>query len=467
METRREHDSLGEKDVPASAYYGIQTLRAMENFNAGGLPARPAFLEATVRIKKAAAIVHAELGLMAPEMSKAIVTACEEVLAGQWRDQFVVDIFQAGAGTSHNMNVNEVLANRAAELLGGKKGDYSLVHPNDHVNRSQSTNDVVPTAIRLAALTLHKELDGTLQRLSESFRGKSAEFSAVVKSGRTHLQDATPVTLGQEFSGYENCVAKHRDKIFEAADDLRFLGIGGSAVGTGLNTHPDYASRMVFHLSQITGFELEESANLFEAMQSLAPFSALSGALRNLALDMVRIANDFRLLSSGPMTGMAELRLPAVQPGSSIMPGKVNPVMAEMLDMACFQVIGNDTAVSYAVQAGQLELNVMMPLVAFDLCWTLEFFSKALDSFRARCVDGLKADELRCQSYAQRSLALVTALNPHIGYEKAALVAKEVLNSGRSVSDVVLEKGWLSEADLKRIMDLKGMTKPGLTDRSA
>ena len=460
--TRTERDSIGERQVPAEAYYGIQTLRAIENFPISGLCPKPAYVEATVQIKRAAAIVNSRLGLLAVSKANAIVQACDEILGGKLREWFVVDVYQAGAGTSHNMNANEVIANRATEILGGAKGEYSRVHPNDDVNMAQSTNDVCPTAIRIAGVVHSERLLGSLRGFESAFAGKAAEFDAVIKSGRTHLQDAVPVRLGQEFGAYAHNIARHRGSIERAADASRELGIGGTAAGTGLNAHPSYRPLMVHELSLAlrTGFRMAE--DYFEAMQSLRPFVELSAAVRNLAQDLVRIANDLRLLSSGPKTGLAEIVLPPVQPGSSIMPGKVNPVMAEMLDMVCFQAIGCDTTVLLAAQAGQLELNVMMPVVAYNLLHPLEILSNAVEAFVRLCVTGITANAGRCKAFAEGSMSIVTVLNPHIGYAGAAEIAKEYLASGKSIREIVLDKGLMSAEKLDEIFDLRAMTEPGI-----
>jgi aspartate ammonia-lyase len=449
---RTETDSLGELQVPQDAYFGIQTQRAVENFPISGWKPCPIFVWATVAIKKAAALSNREAGVLDKNIGQAIVKAADEVLAGKHLDQFVVDVYQAGAGTSHNMNANEVLANRAAEILKQPKGQYKTVHPNDHVNMGQSTNDVIPTAMRIAALkhlqTFFPELDG----LAQAFDKKAKEFHKVIKSGRTHLQDAVPVTLGQEFSGYAQAMHHASERIDESAEGLAHLGIGGSAAGTGLNTAPGYRNNMVKHLRAITGFELEGADNLFYAMQSMAPFASVSGELRNLALELIRIANDMRLLSSGPRTGFDEVRLPAVQPGSSIMPGKVNPVMAEMLDMVGFQVVGNDHTIAMATQAGQLELNVMMPLIAFNLLNSIRILKNAMKAFRERCIEGLAANVERCRDYAENTLGIATALNPSIGYRAAAEVVKESVKTGKKVRQIIEEKKLVSKDELNKIL---------------
>ncbi len=459
---RIERDSLGEKEIPSSAYYGIQTHRAVENFPISGLRAGFPLIQATAYIKKAAAMTNTELGLLPREIGRAIMKASDEIIEGNLADQFVVDIFQAGAGTSHNMNLNEVIANRAIEILGGNRGDYSVCHPNDHVNRSQSTNDVYPTAIRIATLLIVGELLTSVRELAGTFAGKGKEFEEIIKSGRTHLQDATPITLGQEFGAYAACLENHARHIAGAADPLRELGIGGTAVGTGLNSHPRYRELVVDHLCSVTGLDLVPSPNPFESMQSMRPIVHFSSSLRDLSIDLGRIANDIRLLSSGPLTGLGEISLPALQPGSSIMPGKVNPVMAEMLNMVCYEVIGNDLTISQASLAGQLELNVMMPVISHNLLFSMEILTNAIRQFSERCVRGIEADRAKCLSYVEKSLALVTALSPHIGYLKAAELAEKVLATGKSLREVVLESGILDAKSIEEILDIKAMTKPGI-----
>jgi aspartate ammonia-lyase len=465
--TRVERDTLGEMQVPADAYYGPQTARAVENFPISGLRLPREMVEAMAAIKWAAAETHASLGLLDRRVAEAIVSAAREVRDGKLADQFVVDVFQAGAGTSFHMNVNEVVANRAIEILGGTRGEYALVHPNDHVNMGQSTNDVIPTAMRLAALPLVTALADEVARLSDALAAKAREFDGIVKSGRTHLQDAVPIRLGQEFGGYAHALARSAQGLRDAAEWLRELGIGGSAAGTGLNTHPAYRAQMVERLSAITGESLRPSPDLFEAMQSMQPFAVASAAMRNTALEVIRIANDLRLLSSGPRTGLAEIRLPAVQPGSSIMPGKVNPVMAECTNMVCFHVLGNDAAVSCAVQAGQLELNVMMPIIAHNLLGGLAVFATTLRLLRERCVAGITADAERCRMYAESTIGLATILNPVVGYEAAAKVAKDAMASGRSMVEAARATGVLSADEAARVFDPATMTEPGILDRSA
>ncbi len=459
IQTRTEKDSLGEREIPIGVYYGIQTARAVENFPISGWKPFSAFVTATVQIKKAAARANSALGELDARIAAAIETAADEALEGKFQDQFVVDPFQAGAGTSHNMNANEVLANRAIELLGGEKGDYSIVNPNDHVNMAQSTNDVIPTAMRLAALDLATKLMPVLERLKASFREKATEFDLIVKSGRTHLQDAVPVRLGQEFGAYATAIDKNISRITQATDEMREIGLGGTAAGTGLNAAPGYRKRVVFELNQITGYDLRATRDYFEAMQSMSPFVNLSGALRTLATDVMRIANDLRLLSSGPNTGLAEINLPAVQPGSSIMPGKVNPVMAEMTNMVCFQVIGNDAVITTAAQAGQLELNVMMPVIAFDLLMSLTILTNALKALTERCIDDITANEERCRWYVEHSVSLVTALNPKIGYARAAEIAKRAIAKGKTIRETIIDEGLLSPEEMAEVMDTYAMTE--------
>jgi fumarate hydratase class II len=460
--TRIERDPLGELPVPADALYGVQTERARQNFPISGLAPQPVFVDAVVWIKKAAALTHRETGRLDATLADAIVRAADEVLGGQHRDQFVVDPYQAGAGTSHNMNANEVLANRANELLGGKRGSYTPVHPNDHVNMAQSTNDVIPTAIRLGALALVQGLLPVLDRLSQALTAKGAAFDEVLKSGRTHLQDATPIRLGQEFAAYGHTVQRNRERIARAAEDLRDLGIGGTAVGTGLNAEAAYPGLMVKHLRAMTGLDLREGADRVQLMQSMGDATALSGALRTYAVDLGKIASDIRLLASGPRTGLAEIRLPAVQPGSSIMPGKVNPSIAEMVNMVCFQAIGNDVTIAAAAEAGQLELNVMMPLIAQNLFLTIAILTSSSRVLTERCVDGITADQAMCAYWLDRSPALVTALAPKIGYAEAARLAKEAVERNLSVRALLLEKGVLKGKELDAVLDLRAMTDIGV-----
>jgi fumarate hydratase class II len=473
---RVERDSLGEIQVPQDALYGAQTRRALENFPISGLRPWRAFIGSIARIKRAAAEVNGALGLLDSPRALAIAQAAQEVVDGKWDGEFVVDPFQAGAGTSHNMNANEVIANRATQILGGGLGEYR-VHPNDHVNMAQSTNDTIPTAIRLGCLGRLGELLRAVDGLALALGEKAVEFDDVVKSGRTHLQDAVPVRLGQEFGAYARAVERDRERIARAAVGVRRLGIGGTAAGTGLNAHPEYASRMVRRLSELSGLELELSENLFESMQSMADLVDFSASLRTLALTLIRIANDIRLLASGPSTGLDEIRLPAVQPGSSIMPGKVNPVMAEMLDMAMFHVVGCDTAVALAAQAGQLELNVMMPVIAHNLFESMQVTIGALQAFTERAVRGITPNRRKAEGWLARNAIVVTALNPLIGYSAGAALVKEALQREVSLRDLAVEKaarGELKHRDGSRAVradeveaalgDLRRLTEGGIVE---
>ncbi len=441
---RLERDSLGELEVPQNVLYGIQTQRAVQNFPISGLRPWKAFIWSMGLIKLCAAEVHRELGMLEAHLADAIIQAAQEVIEGRWDDQFVVDPFQAGAGTSHHMNVNEVIANRASQILGGQAGEYR-VHPNDHVNMAQSTNDTIPTAIRLGVLWRLDELIQAVDNLTQALSGKAKEFDHIVKSGRTHLQDAVPVRLGQEFSAYAKAVQRDAGRIRRAGQELRRLGIGGTASGTGLNAHPHYHALMVKRLSERSGLTLYTSDNLFESMQSMADAADFSASLRTLAITLTRIANDFRLLASGPSTGLDEIRLPAVQPGSSIMPGKVNPVMAEMLNMAMFHVQGCDLTVSLASQAGQLELNVMMPIIAHNLFEMMQVMIGALNAFTERAVTGLEANQVKAEGWLEQNAIIVTALNPIIGYSAGAQLVKEALKRNLSIRQLAITKAERGE----------------------
>jgi aspartate ammonia-lyase len=462
MTTRIEIDSMGEMTVPSEAYYGAQTARALRNFPISGLKPHPFFVWATVIIKKSAAKANISTGRLSAEIGNAIIAAADEVLAGALADQFVVDPFQAGAGTSHNMNVNEVLANRALELLGQERGDFSTLHPNDHVNMAQSTNDVIPTAIRLAALEMLDPLLEALEELEQALTSKAREFDHILKSGRTHLQDAVPIRLGQEFGAYAAAIRINREGLEGCIPALLELGIGGTAVGTGLNAEPAYIAAVIEELICATGFPLTASADLFEAMQNMDPFLALSSALRRTSVNLGRIANDLRLLASGPRTGLDEIRLPAIQPGSSIMPGKINPSMAELTNMVCFQIIGCDQAIMQAAQAGQLELNVMMPLISWNLTFSLGLLRNCVQKFTGSCISGITANESRCRRYLEESLGLVTVLAPFIGYNASAAIAKESVASGQSIREIVLEQKLMSVEELDAIMQPEHLTQPGL-----
>jgi len=464
---RLEKDSIGPKEIPADVYYGIQTARAVENYPISGMRAHPALVRAIGMVKRAAAEANKELGLVDDKRANAIIQAAQEVIEGKWDSQFVVDVFQAGAGVSFHMNSNEVIANRAIEILGGKLGDYTLVHPNDHVNYGQSTNDVFPTAMRLATLLELEKLYPVLESLASAFADKGREFHKIMKSARTHMQDAVPIRLGQEFAAYAVAMRKAVHSIRSAADSARDLGLGGSAVGTGLNTHPAYRDKAIANLARISGQKLTPAADMRWAMQSNSPMAEVSSALRNLALEVIRISNDLRLLSSGPNTGFAEINLPALQPGSSIMPGKINPVMLELAAMVAFQVVGNDTAVALAVQAGQLELNVMMPTMSYNVLQSISIMTNMLRVFTQKCILGLTANEQRCSFYAQSTVSLATALNPYIGYAKAAEIVKESVATGRSIIDIAREKNLLSQKEIDEILDPVNMTEPQVPKEAA
>jgi len=458
MTTRTEKDSLGSRDVPADAYWGIQTLRAIENFPVSGLREHDWLVDAYIYIKKAAAQAHMELGVLDQERGAAIVKACDDVLAGKLRDQFVVDVFQAGAGVSFHMNVNEVLANRALEILGEPRASYTRLHPNDHVNMSQSTNDTFPTAMHLSLLLAWRDFEPILEALADAFHAKGEEFADAIKSGRTHLQDAVPVTLGQEMHAYGAALDRSVVAIDSAAHALEELPIGGNAAGTGINLPDGYRSVVIRRLSDLTGFELLKAVDPRERLQSHQPITGVSAALRNLALELIRIANDLRLLDSGPLTGLKEITLPPRQPGSSIMPGKVNPVMPECLNQIAFHVIGADTVVAFAAQAGQLEINVMQPVMIWELLFSIEILRNFLEVFRTGCVEGIVADRERMEDYAHKSPSLATALNPVIGYARAAEIVKKALKENRRVSEVALEETDLGKERLEQILSPENLT---------
>jgi aspartate ammonia-lyase len=462
MTFRTERDPLGELNVPADAYYGIQTARAVQNFPISGLRAPADLVSATVLVKKCAAEANQHLGRLPADIAQAITAAADEVLAGGLRDHFVVDVYQAGAGTSHNMNTNEVLANRAAERLGGARGTYDRVHPNDHVNMGQSTNDVFPASTRLALLLGHSTLLRAARELADSFGRKSGEFSEVLKTGRTHLQDAVPITLGQEFSGYAACLHRGADDVETAGEQLLELNIGATAVGTGLNAGDDFRVAVVAALSRETGLAVKPAQNLFRVTQSMGDVLAYSGALRRLAVEVGKIASDLRLLSMGPRAGLSEIVLPAVQPGSSIMPGKVNPSIPEMVNQVCFQVIGCDQTIALACEAGQLELNVMMPVIAWNALHASTILRNAMIALRNRCVEGVVADEVRARELLDRSTAAATALSPYLGYAATADIAKAAVKTGRTVRDLVLERGLLDAATVDRVLSVEAMTRGGI-----
>ena len=465
MQFRTERDPLGEHQVPADAYYGIQTARAVENFTISDLRAPSDLIVATVLIKRAAAEANEALGRLDRRVAQAIIQAADEIRGGALRDQFVVDVYQAGAGTSHNMNANEVIANRAAELLGGTRGDYSLVHPNDHVNMGQSTNDVFPTATRVALLIGMRPLVDAARGLASALQEKATAFAHVLKVGRTHLQDAVPMTLGQEFGGYAACIERGADDVEQAAAQLKEVNLGATAVGTGPNAGDDYTRLAVSSLSRSLAVDLAPAANRFRVTQSMGDIVAYSGAMRRLAVELAKVASDLRLLGSGPRAGIAEIMLPAVQPGSSIMPGKVNPSIAEMVNQVCFQVIGCDATVCAAAEAGQLELNVMMPVIAWNALHASTILANAMDTLDMLCVDGIQADEARCRELLDRSTAVATALSPYIGYAKTAEIAKESVKTGKPIREIVLERGLLDAKQLDRVLSEEAMTEPGVAGK--
>jgi len=460
--TRLEHDSLGEKAIPADSYFGVQTQRAIENFRISGIGINhyPNVIRAFGMVKKACAAANARLGYLAPEKQAAISAACDELIAGKLHEWFPIDVFQGGAGTSTNMNANEVIANRGLELMGKQKGEYQHLHPNDDVNLAQSTNDAYPTAVRLATLLGHAELSAALEDLAAEFAHRGLEFAAIVKLGRTQLQDAVPMTLGQEFEAFAINI---REDVLRGDDMVKLfreINLGGTAVGTGINADPDYSQLAIAELARISGFEMVRAANLIEASWDMGAFVLYSGMLKRIAVKLSKIANDLRLLSSGPRGGLNEIQLPAMQPGSSIMPGKVNPVIPEVVNQVCFQVIGNDMAVTMAAEAGQLQLNVMEPLILHNVMHSVQLLVRAARTLNELCVSGIKANVEACREHVEASIGIVTALNPYIGYERAAAIAKEALQTGKTVREVTLEKGWVPADKLDSILDLAGMTQP-------
>jgi aspartate ammonia-lyase len=462
LKTRTEKDSLGPLEVPADAYYGVHTMRSIQNFQISALRLGSAQIKALAQLKQACAEANMELGILQKKKGAAIVKACKEIAEGALHDALCLDIFQAGSGTSSNMNVNEVIGNRAAEILGGKKGDRNLVHPNDDVNKGQSTNNVFPSSIRVAGLDLLGGLQQTLKKLIASLEKKGRAFKRIPKSGRTHLQDAVPVTLGQSFQAHASALRKDVERLKDTEKFVRKLGVGGNAVGTGLNTYPEFRPLIMKHLSKIAGRKFEVADDGIETTQYLTDMAHLSAIARLLAIDLNKIANDLRLISSGPRTGLKEIDLPAVEPGSSIMPGKINPSICESVNMVCMQVFGNDQAVSQAAAAGQLELNTHMPVVGHNLLESLHILTGACSNLAEKCVDGITANKDRCQWYVENSASIATALNPYIGYDKAAQVVKESLATDKPIPQVILEKGYLTKKELSEVLDPLAMTRPNL-----
>jgi aspartate ammonia-lyase len=459
---RREHDSLGERELPDTVYYGVQTARALENFQISGVPLRNFghFIDGLALVKKAAAMANHELGVLAADRMKAIGAACDEILAGKLHAHFVVDMFQGGAGTSTNMNANEVIANRGLEILGHAKGDYAHLHPNDDVNCSQSTNDVYPTAIKLAVILSLKDLLGAMGELQTALERKAGEFADVLKMGRTENQDAVPMTLGQEFGAYARMILSAREALQRAAEELLDINMGATAIGTGINSPPGYAERVTRRLAEVSGLPLRLAENLVEATQDSGAFAQMAGTMKRAAVQISKICNDLRWLSSGPRCGLNEINLPPMQPGSSIMPGKVNPVIPELVSQICYQIIGYDTVISMAAEASELELNMAEPIIVYDLLHGMMILRNACIALTSRCIAGITANRERCRQYVENSIGLVTALNPVLGYEKSAAIAKEALKTGGNVYALVLEKGWLTQAQLDDLLKPENMTDP-------
>ena len=466
MEYRVEKDSIGTKDVPENVYYGVQSLRAAENFHITGLNMHPEIINSLAYIKKAAAITNCEAGLLDKRRTQAIVQACDEILEGKFREDFIVDPIQGGAGTSLNMNANEVIANRAIEILGGKKGDYSVVNPNDHVNCGQSTNDVIPTAGKMTSLRLLKKLKKQLLRLHSALEQKADEFDSIIKMGRTQLQDAVPIRLGQEFKAYSVAILRDLNRMDKAMDEMRTLNMGGTAVGTGLNADESYLRRIVPNLSEISGMDLVQAYDLIDATQNLDSFVAVSGAVKACAVTLSNIANDLRLMSSGPRAGFGEINLPAKQNGSSIMPGKVNPVIPEVVNQVAFNAIGNDMTITMAAEAGQLELNAFEPIIFYCLFQSIDTIAYAVNTFVDNCVIGITANETRCRYFVENSVGIITAICPYVGYQKAAEIAKEAIKTGESVRKLIIETGLLTKEQMDEIMDPVQMTEPGISGKT-
>jgi len=465
MEFRIESDSIGEKKVPKGAYYGVQTLRGANNFNITGLKLNVEFIKSIIQVKKAAAITNREIGLLNPDISEAIINACDEILDGNFYDDFIIDPIQGGAGTSINMNANEVIANRSIELLGGEKGNYDIVNPNDHVNMGQSTNDVIPTSGKITSLKLISRAVNKLNELCSAFDKKGEEFKDVIKMGRTQLQDAVPITLGQEFKAYSAVIRRDIKRIEKIKNELKVLNIGGTAIGTGINADEKYVSRIVPNLCKVTEMELYQAENLIDGTQNLDSFSAISGAIKTCAVNLSKIANDLRLMSSGPRTGFGEINLPAKQNGSSIMPGKVNPVIPEVINQIAFNIVGNDVTVNMAVEAGQLELNAFEPVIFYNVFQSIEILTNGIDTLINNCILDITANRERCSELVNNSVGIVTAICPYIGYRSAAKIAKKAIKTGESVKKVILNEGILKEAQINELINPLQMIKPGIMGR--
>lgn len=463
---RVEKDSIGMKDVPDNVYYGVQSMRAAENFHITGLNIHPEIINSLAYIKKAAAITNLEIGLLDKKTAEAIVQACDEILAGRFHKEFIVDPIQGGAGTSLNMNANEVIANRAIEILGGQKGDYSIVNPNDHVNCGQSTNDVVPSAGKMTSLRLLKKLKKELLRLHKAFCEKADEFDHVLKMGRTQMQDAVPIRLGQEFRAYSTAIMRDIRRMDKAMEEMCTLNMGGTAIGTGINADVSYLNRIVPNLAKVSNMELVQAEDLIDATQNLDPFVAVSGAVKACAVTLSKIANDLRLMSSGPRTGFYEINLPAKQNGSSIMPGKVNPVIPEVVNQVAFNIIGNDVTITMAAEAGQLELNAFEPIIFYCMFQSIDTLAYAVQTFVDNCVSGITANEARCRYLVENSVGIITAICPHVGYQKAADIAEKAMISGKSVRTLILQEKLIGEEELDCILDPVHMTEPGISGKS-
>ena len=462
---RVEKDSIGVKDIPEEVYYGVQTLRAAENFHIKGLNMHPEIINSLAYIKKASAITNCEVGILEKKKAQAIVQACDEIIEGKFHDDFIVDPIQGGAGTSLNMNANEVIANRAIEILGGKKGDYTIVNPNDDVNCGQSTNDVIPTAGKMTSLHLLQNLKKQLLRLYDALNEKAKEFDHVIKMGRTQMQDAVPIRLGQEFKAYSVAIMRDIHRMDKAMDEMRTLNMGGTAIGTGINADENYLRRIVPNLSEISGMEFIQAFDLIDATQNLDSFVAVSGAVKACAVTLSKMSNDLRLMSSGPRAGFGEINLPAKQNGSSIMPGKVNPVIPEVVNQVAFNIIGNDMTITMAAEAGQLELNAFEPIIFYCMFQSIDTLGYAVETLVDNCIVGITANEERCRQLVENSVGIITAICPHVGYEKTADIAKKAINSNESVRSLILKENIMDEEELSRILDPIHMTEPGISGK--
>lgn len=462
---RVEKDSIGVKDIPEEVYYGVQTLRAAENFHITGLNMHPEIINSLAYTKKASAITNCEVGILEKKKAQAIVQACDEIIEGKFHDDFIVDPIQGGAGTSLNMNANEVIANRAIEILGGKKGDYTIVNPNDDVNCGQSTNDVIPTAGKMTSLHLLQNLKKQLLRLYDALNEKAKEFDHVIKMGRTQMQDAVPIRLGQEFKAYSVAIMRDIHRMDKAMDEMRTLNMGGTAIGTGINADENYLRRIVPNLSEISGMEFIQAFDLIDATQNLDSFVAVSGAVKACAVTLSKMSNDLRLMSSGPRAGFGEINLPAKQNGSSIMPGKVNPVIPEVVNQVAFNIIGNDMTITMAAEAGQLELNAFEPIIFYCMFQSIDTLGYAVETLVDNCIVGITANEERCRQLVENSVGIITAICPHVGYEKTADIAKKAINSNESVRSLILKENIMDEEELSRILDPIHMTEPGISGK--